>query len=292
VRRLAALALALWIAGGTIASADTLTPTAYQQRLTQARALVTNRSLPAARTLLARTDALSLPDGTTYAMRDTELLDAIDRNVDPARLVEMIDAQLLASRSVRPVDPSVARDRLRDIVDDYTAAESSASFIDLIVQFVARLLSGLGMPSIDPWRLLPAVGLLGAALIVLILAVLGRGVRERITADATLSSAPSESANDPRAHLAAADAAMAARRQRDAIHALYLYALTTLAQREVIRYDPSLTDGELILRTAALPQAKELRDLIALYERSWFGLREPGDEDMRRARDLALRVAA
>jgi hypothetical protein len=292
VRRGAALALALWLAGGTIASADTLTPAAYQQRLGQARALVTDRSLPAARELLARTDALSLPDGTTYAMRDTELLDAIDRNLDPARIAEMIDAQIVASRSVRPVDARVARERLDDIVDDYAAAESSASFIDVLVQFVARLLSGLGMPSIDPWRLLPAVGLLGAALIVLILAVLGRGVRERIRADVTLPAVSAISANSPRMHLAAADAAMAARRQREAIHALYLYALTTLAQREVIRYDPSLTDGELILRTAALPQAKELRDLIALYERSWFGLREPGDEDMTRARELALRVAA
>jgi hypothetical protein len=122
--------------------------------------------------------------------------------------------------------------------------------------------------------------------------VLGRGVRERIRADASITSPSANAQNDPRAHLAAADAAMAARRQREAIHALYLYALTTLAQREVIRYDPSLTDGELILRTAALPQAKELRDLIALYERSWFGLREPADEDMTRARDLALRVAA
>ena len=58
----------------------------------------------------------------------------------------------------RPLCPP-KRDEMEsydDIVDDYTAGESSASFLDLLIQFVARLLSGLGMPSIDPWRLLPA----------------------------------------------------------------------------------------------------------------------------------------
>lgn len=292
MRRIAALAVALWIAGGSFASADTLTPSAYQARLLQARALVAAGNNAAARTLLARTDALSLPNGDTYAMRDTALLEAIDAGVDRTRIVAMIDAQSVASRSVVAVDARVARERLSEIVGDYTAREASVSFIDLVLQFIARLLSGLGMPAIDPLRLLPAVGLIGVALVVFILWILGRGVRERIREDTSLASASSSAQSDPRAHLAAADAATAAGRPREAIHALYLYALTTLAAREVIRYDPSLTDGELILRTAALPQARELRDLIALYEQSWFGLRDPGDADMARARDLALQVAA
>src|SRR6185503_11902656 len=80
-------------------------------------------------------------------------------------------------------------------------------------------------------------------------------------------------------------------RRREAIHALYLFALTTLVAREAIRYDPALTDRELLVRAAAVPNADALRDLVALYERSWFGLRDPGADEARRARSLALRVA-
>ena len=74
------------------------------------------------------------------------------------------------------------------------------------------------------------------------------------------------------------------------MHALYLYALTALTARETIRYDPALTDRELLTRAAGIPHADALRDLVALYERSWFGLREPATEEARRARALAVRV--
>ena len=80
-------------------------------------------------------------------------------------------------------------------------------------------------------------------------------------------------------------------RPREAIHALYLFALNTLVAREAIRYDPALTDRELLLRAAGVPHADALRDLVGLYERSWFGLRDPGVDEARRARSLALRVA-
>jgi hypothetical protein len=284
------------------ASADTLTPSGYESRLDTARAFLDQArrtsgpqratALASARDLLARTDAISLPDGSTYAMRDVALVDAIERNEDPARIIEMLDAQSLASRSSRPVDARAARDRLREITGQYAARESSLSVIDLILQALARLLSGVDLPPLDIGRLLTIVGALGVGLIVFIVSLLGRGFRERIRRDAAIAVARTGAQSDPRQHLAAADAAIAARRSREAIHALYLYALTTLAEREVIRYDPSLTDGELLVRTAALPQARELRDLIVLYERSWFGLREPDEAEAARARTLALRVAA
>jgi hypothetical protein len=96
---------------------------------------------------------------------------------------------------------------------------------------------------------------------------------------------------DPLTHLRAADAAVTAGRPREAIHALYLYVITALASRELIRYDPSFTDRELLAATVAIPHADALRDLVAIYERSWFGLREPSGDEARRARELALRVA-
>src|SRR5207245_89441 len=40
------------------------------------------------------------------------------------------------------------------------------------------------------------------------------------------------------------------------------------------------------------PPADALGDLVALYERAWFGLREPATAEAERARSLALRAAA
>ncbi len=45
------------------------------------------------------------------------------------------------------------------------------------------------------------------------------------------------------------------------------------------------------MRAAAIPHADALRDLVGIYERSWFGLRDPSVDEARRARELALRVA-
>ena len=74
---------------------------------------------------------------------------------------------------------------------------------------------------------------------------------------------------------------------RDAIHSLYLYAFATLAAREILRYDPALTDHELLRRAAQLPRADALRDLVQLHERVWFGLRDASEPDVARARTLA-----
>jgi hypothetical protein len=79
---------------------------------------------------------------------------------------------------------------------------------------------------------------------------------------------------------------------REAIHALYLYAIASLALREAIRYDPSLTDRELLARASGIPHADALRDLVSMHERVWYGLREASPDDAARARALATRAAA
>ena len=61
---------------------------------------------------------------------------------------------------------------------------------------------------------------------------------------------------------------------------------------ETIRYDPALTDHELLARAAAIPQIGSLRDLVALHERVWFGLKPADRDDAARGRELAQRIAA
>jgi hypothetical protein len=98
--------------------------------------------------------------------------------------------------------------------------------------------------------------------------------------------------DDPAEHLRRADAAIAAGRSREGLHELYLFALAGLAAHETIRFDPALTDRELLARAAAIPQIAPLRALVALHERVWFGLKPAGPDDAARARALAEQVGA
>ena len=44
------------------------------------------------------------------------------------------------------------------------------------------------------------------------------------------------------------------------------------------------------MSAAAVPHVEDLRELVRLHERVWFGLREARSDDASRARSLALRA--
>jgi len=293
----------MWLAQPLVAHADTISPRDYRQRLTDARALVVqarglsgpNRdaAVTRARLLLMATTAITLPGGelTINDGAFAERLVASDAALDAA--VALLDTQLaLVSRAVSPsLDAARSDAALRDVLRAVESAQASPSFIDAIVRAFQRFLAGLEGPRVDFGVVWPALGILGAAIIFFVVATLGRGLGERVRTEVALRESAGADRADPARHLRAADEALAAGRPRDAIHGLYLFALTSLVVRELIRFDPALTDRELLVRAAAIPHADALRDLVALYERSWFGLRDPGTDEARRARTLALRVA-
>jgi hypothetical protein len=303
VTRVIALAIVLWLAQPLVAHADTVSPRDYRQRLAEARSLVVQaRSLSGAardtavtraRLILSATTAISLPTGD-LPVSDIALADRItsdNASIDAALV--LIDAQLaLSERALAPsVDAARSDSALRDALGGVDASSGSVSFVDAIVLALQRFLAGLPGPQVDFGLIWPILGILGAAIIFFVVATLGRGLGERVRTEVALREAVGAARPDPARHLRAADDALASGRPREAIHALYLFALTTLVAREAIRYDPALTDRELLVRAAAVPNADALRDLVALYERSWFGLRDPGADEARRARSLALRVA-
>ena len=301
--RVLALAALLWLAQPLVAHADTVSPRDYRQRLADARSLVVQaRSLSGAardaavtraRVILSATTAISLPAGD-LPISDVALADRITSdNASIEAALVLIDAQLALSE--RALDPSFDAARsdaaLRDALGGVDASSGSVSFLDAIILALQRFLAGLPGPQVDFGLIWPLLGVLGAAIIFFVVATLGRGLGERVRTEVALREAVGADRPDPARHLRAADEALAGGRPREAIHALYLFALTTLVAREAIRYDPALTDRELLVRAAAVPNADALRDLVALYERSWFGLRDPGADEARRARSLALRVA-
>jgi hypothetical protein len=301
--RVLALAVALWLAQPLIAHADTVSPRDYLQRLASARAQVVqaravsgaarDTAVAGARQTLVLTTAIALPsgelpiDGSAIADR----LASTDAALDGA--LAIIDAQIgLSSRALSPaIDAARSDAALRDVLRAVDQSTASPSLLEAIARALQRFLAGLEGPRVDFGLVWPLLGLLGAAVIFFVVATLGRGLGERVRTEVALRESAGADRPDPARYLRAADEALAAGRPREAIHALYLFALTALVAREAIRYDPALTDRELLVRAAAIPHADALRDLVALYERSWFGLRDPGVDEARRARGLALRVA-
>ncbi len=301
--RVLALAVALWLAQPLVAHADTVSPRDYRDRLTAARALVVqartlsgaarDTAVTRARLVLIATTALALPSGE-LTINDSALSDRITSdNASLDAALALIDAQLaLTQRALLPaIDAARSDAALRDVLRAVDDTGASPSFLDAIARALQRFLAGLEGPRVDFGLVWPLLGILGAAVIFFVVATLGRGLGERVRTEVALHEAVGADRPDPARHLRAADEALAAGRPREAIHALYLFALTTLVAREAIRYDPALTDRELLVRAAAVPHADALRDLVALYERSWFGLRDLGTDEAHRARTLAMRVA-
>ena len=245
--------------------------------------------------LLKQTTAIQNA-GETLPVDDSPIADVLAQPNGANATLAILDAYIAnAERAARTgIDPATADARLREIVGQPEAPGTSlsgvAALLDWITSRLAAFVSGIrGIPDLRfvPW----VVAALGIGLALFIIATLGRGVRERVRAEVLLSDRALAPSEDPAAHRRAAEAALAAGRAREAIHELYLYVLRTLAARELIRYDPALTDRELLIRAAAIPNADALRDLVALYERAWFGLREPDAAEAERAQSLATRVA-
>ena len=250
--------------------------------------------------LLRSTDAVRLADGSTIVIDDsglaTRVAEADESGLQSAiadldARITMVDGASSARLTGTAVD-----ERLRAVTRPVpAAAPDDPGLIGLFFSLIAQVLSFVRrgvLSSIDPYVVVILVAGLGLGVALLVAGILGRGVRERVRREALAGDVRLGTAEDPSAHLARADAAIAAGRPRDALHELYLFALITLAAHETIRFDPALTDRELLARAAAIPQIGPLRDLVALHERVWFGLKTADRDDAARARVLAQRIAA
>lgn len=246
-----------------------------------------------ARRLLRDTTTVRLEDGTLVAIDDGAVAARVASS-DAALDAAIADTSLLIDVASRGpgTDLAAADARLRQLVGEHRVRETQGSLVDLLSRQLARWLAGLGGAPPDPRVLIPVAGGLGLAVLVLILGILGRDVRERFRREVLLPELRSERGADPSAHLRAAEAAMRSGDPREAVRALYLYALAALAAREAIGYDPSLTDREVLARAAGIVGAGELRELVDLHARVWYGLRAARTLDAERARALALRAVA
>jgi len=296
---------------GMTVSADTLTLDAYRSRLREARALVlaalsgppAQRAAIAAQAaaLLRTTDHITLRDGSSLPVDDGGLaarLGAGDASL-AAGLTDL-DARLLAAdgAAATRLNAATVDDRLRAVLPPAPVAQDEQGIFWLLGRLLELVGRAIGFVTrttfsfVDPSFVVAVVTGVGIAIALIVLGVLGRGVRERIRREALSGDLRAGATEDPAEHLRRADAAIAAGRARDALHELYLFALAALAARGTIRFDPALTDRELLARAAAIPQIGSLRTLVALHERAWFGLKPAEVADAARARELAEELAA
>ena len=285
-----------------MADADTVDRRTYEARLREARsALVSARlasggardaQIDRARALLRQTTAVRAQDAQ-ITVDDAPLaarIGASDAALDDA--VRDVTLLLDVASRTPAVDLAAADLRLRQLVGEQRALGGHASLIDGLSRWFARFLSSLG--GTPPDRRIPTIvaGGIGLALLALVLGILGRDLRERFRREAVLPELVADERVDPDMHLRAAEDALRGGRPRDAVLALYAYAIAVLASRELVRYDPSLTDRELLARARTLPNADALRDLVDLHERVSYGLRDANADDAHRARALAMRAVA
>ena len=275
---------------------------AYRARLAEARAELLqglrtiggtrDQHLERARSLLRQTTALRLDDGATLAVDDAAIAARVDGgDASIERAIATIDG-LSDLVSAVPVDLRAADARLRDLVGETRARDAQLTIGDLIARWLRDLFDAVTRGGPDPVVRDILLGGIGLAVLAFILAVLGRDIRERFRREVVLAEARKGEVADPAAHLRDADEHLRAGHLRDAVHQLYLFAIATLAAREMIRYDPSLTDRELLARATAVPHADALRELVRLHDVIWYGLHDARADDASRARGLAVEAVA
>jgi hypothetical protein len=287
-----------------IANADTVDVRAYRTRLRDARTLLlqargaADSQRPAlverVRTALSQTTAIRSADGSAITVDDSGVarrLTTTTTAID-AGIADVDQLVAIADRAANPpFDVALANAKLRDLGVAEEARSGGNDFFSAIATLLARLFRSPDA-RLPPGSTELTLAIVGAGLLVVVLAILIRGVRERIRRETVQPGAHAEAAASAAVQLAAAERAAQSGDPRAALHAFYRYAILTLAERRVLRYEPSLTDRELLARASSLPQVETLRELISLHDRAWFGLKGATLAEADHARDLAERAVA
>ena len=235
-----------------------------------------------AATRLVATSSVRLPGVATIAVDNGWLRDAL-QSAEPdlpaiaARLGAIIDA-LAQPPSTAPAD---AREQLQRMLDQppfkQPDATQNPAWLREFFDWLGRLLENIFRPlgRISPtgsrtgaW----VIAIIGALLLVGVLAYLLRGLRRGVVAGAHADD------HDPAAHLTAKtalDQAGGLARggdYRTAVRYLYISALLWLDERDILRYDRALTNREYLERVRDNPALRErMTPIVETFDRVWYG---------------------
>lgn len=256
--------------------------------------------LDAAAADLAEITAVTLPDGQTLPLDHSFLLRELRAEPPDLERLAGLLAALDASRANWPQGQfsAAAALPLAEILSrpEFQYQEELNPLEKWLQEMQQRFWEWLARvaPAVDP-QISVVLGRIGAivALIALLLALLyaARGLFGDFAADASLHAADAEIAA-----LTSATALAQAQRfsesgdQRTAVRYLYLASLLHMEEHGLLRYDRSRTNQEYLRLVRSQPElAAALRDVIAIFDRVWYGYQSIDEADFEQYR---RRVAA
>ncbi|TMF60333.1 MAG: hypothetical protein E6I20_14380, partial [Chloroflexi bacterium] len=200
--------------GAGVAYADTVTLDQYRVRLADARSLIDRsrtagtadrvRLLAQARDLLRQTTTLRVGD-ETIAIDDAAVADLAGVPDGASRAIAILDTYISDALRGRRIDPAVADQRLREIVGPSASGGGGANpfavLADAFLGWLNGLFSGLRGSAPDLSSLVWLVVAVGVALVLFIVATLGRGLRERVRTEIVIADTGTRAREDPMAHL-------------------------------------------------------------------------------------------
>jgi hypothetical protein len=268
----------------------------YWERVEETLALVDELGDLPAETAHSRLDAaagewervthVTLSDGTAIPVDHAFLLSHL--RADPPdldRLAGLLEA-LLGARdgwSLQAPDQA-ALDRLADILarpEFRWQPEQPSAIHELWQRLLERIQEFLGWLLPDSAGSAPPIPLLRYALAIVCAGILGavlaytvRNLLAGTVAEATID--PLGDANEERmtvsTALQRAQALSAGGNYRTAVRYLYLSTLLLLEERDVLRYDRSMTNREVLQTVAHLPHlAATLHAIVDVFDRVWYG---------------------
>jgi len=285
VLALYALALAAWLAPATAAQDRTPDAATYEAWLREAFAAARRGDrlgLEAVAARLATTREVRLDDGTTVAVENHWLSDALavpdpDLNTIAARLGAIIDALALPPSSA----PADAVARLEQILDappfnrppPAPPPQWLVDALDWLVRVIESILRPVGVvPPAAANTVAWFIALAGIVALASVIIYLLIGVRRGIIRDAH----PVVDGSEERISAAAArDQAGDLARSGDyrtAVRLLYLSALLWLDEQGLLRYDRALTNREYLERVRDAPELHtRLAPVVETFDRVWYG---------------------
>ncbi|MEO7913600.1 MAG: DUF4129 domain-containing protein [Roseiflexaceae bacterium] len=235
-----------------------------------------------AATRLVATSSVRLPAEASITVDNGWLRDALkspepDLPAVAERLGAIIDA-LAQPPSVAPED---ARERLQRMLDQPPFKQPDAiqnpswlrEFFDWLGRLLENLFRPLGQISPTGGRAVAwGIAIIGGLLLLGVLVYLLRGLRRGVVASANADD------DDPAANLTAKtalDQAGGLARggdYRTAVRYLYISALLWLDERDILRYDRTLTNREYLERVHDNPALRErMTPIVETFDRVWYG---------------------
>jgi len=254
--------------------------------------------------LLKSIEQVSLPDGTTLAVNNDDLLAGL---ADPETPVEPLIAQLAArlaaverAEKAARLDREAGRAALQRALQDPRFQKTPSPFASLLERLQElqdrfwRLIDGLLQPI---WQVagstpgLSILTLVALALLIGLLVFYGLGLRRSAAPEASLAEQTPLSA-----HLTAALAwqqALALRdsHRRESLRYLALAAILSLDERGIWPLDRSLTNHEYL---HALQHDEELHNLMSpvltAFETAWYGGQTPPPAEVTACQERVERI--